>query len=101
VKEEGNMMDLKQSIVNAIPGWVLLRFTRPYARPYVSGHGYRSAIEIAQENFEKYGLYSTIDMLGESVETEEDASYYKEQYLSVVHALQKKGMNHSTVQPSH
>jgi hypothetical protein len=71
VKEEGNMMDLKQSIVNAIPGWVLLRFTRPY----VSGHGYRSAIEIAQENFEKYGLYSTIDMLGESVETEEDASY--------------------------
>jgi len=86
-------MNMKQRMINSIPGPLLLRI----ARNYISGQGHSSAIELAQANFEKFGFYSTIDMLGESVETEEDARYYTEQYSRLVHDLQDKNMKYSTV----
>jgi proline dehydrogenase len=68
-------MDLKQHMINSIPGPLLLRI----ARNYISGQGHSSAIELAQANFEKF------------------ARYYADQYLRLVHELQDKNMKYSTI----
>lgn len=64
-------MDLKRFIVNLAP----TPLVKLFASPYVAGDSIQAAVDTAQRFWEKRHVCSTIDLLGEELESDEDVQY--------------------------
>lgn len=91
------MTDLKLALLKMIPQPLIIFF----ARPYVTGATMQSAIDVADKLFKSQGILSTLDVLGEEVDREEDAHAACDLYLRTIDALGTR--NHATVsvKPGH
>lgn len=79
-------MEIKKLLLDAVP----LPFVRLFAGPYIAGESVAAAVAKADELFQTLGLLSTIDMLGESIENEEDALACKDRYLGIVGEIRNR-----------
>jgi len=86
-----NMGNIKIVLLNLIPNPMIIFF----ARPYVTGATMQSAIDVADKLFKTRGILSTLDVLGEEVDKEEDAHAACDLYLRTIDALGSR--NHATV----
>ncbi|MFQ6037824.1 MAG: hypothetical protein ACE5LV_04320, partial [Candidatus Aminicenantales bacterium] len=76
-------MGLKTFVINLAPS-PLVRF---FARPYVAGDSIQDAIQTARDLWERRGVCSTVDLLGEELETDEDVRYTVDVYMRLIEAL--------------
>lgn len=68
------------------------RFARPLVRRFVAGETLTEAINVVQK-LNQGGMAVTLDYLGESVHTSEEASQAAAQYIAVLHAIERSGAN--------
>lgn len=76
-------MGLKKFIINLAPSPLV----RLFAGPYVAGDSIEAAIATAQKFWEKRQVCSTIDLLGEELENDEDVLYTVDVYERLINAL--------------
>ncbi|MDH4257994.1 MAG: hypothetical protein OEV50_04210, partial [Candidatus Aminicenantes bacterium] len=76
-------MDLKRFIVNLAPSPLVKLF----ASPYVAGDSIQAAVDTAQKFWEERRICSTIDLLGEELESEEEVQYTVGVYERLIAAL--------------
>jgi proline dehydrogenase len=76
-------MDLKRFIVNLAPSPVVKLF----ASPYVAGDSIQAAVNTAQKFWEERRVCSTIDLLGEELESDEEVQYTVGVYERLIAAL--------------
>ncbi len=81
-------MSIKEILINMIPGFMV----RIFAASYVAGKGKKLAIEKASHLSTERGICSTIDMLGESVESKEDARACVRSYKIICHDIYDAGL---------
>ncbi len=67
------------------------------AEPYIAGHSLDQGIETAEREFKKYGRYATLDVLGESARTPEQAIRYVDGYWSLIAAINRNLMLYTSV----
>ncbi len=79
-------MGLKGLLVDGIPAPLV----RLFAAPYVSGDSIEAAVAAADRVHREQGLLSTIDMLGESIETAEDARRCRDRYLEILEHIRER-----------
>ncbi len=79
-------MGFKKTIVNLMPNPLV----KVFAAPYVAGTGLESGLETAERFWEKDGLYSTIDLLGEEVYDHDEVEGVVEIYLEAVRRLKDR-----------
>ncbi len=84
-------MGLRKLLVDAIPPPLV----RLFAAPYVSGDSIEAAVATADRVHREKGLLSTIDMLGESIESAEDARRCRDRYLELLEHIRSRA--HCTV----
>jgi proline dehydrogenase len=63
---------------------------RPLVRRFVAGESLSEAIENVQK-LNAAGVTATLDYLGESVNTAEEASFAATQYIGILHAIERAG----------
>src|SRR5215210_6598537 len=66
------------------------RLARPLVRRFVAGESLSEAIENVQK-LNTAGMTATLDYLGESVSTAEEAGFAAMQYIAILHAIQRAG----------
>jgi len=76
-------MDLKRFIVNLAPSPVVKLF----ASPYVADDSIQAAVNTAQKFWEERRVCSTIDLLGEELESDEEVQYTVGVYERLIAAL--------------
>ncbi len=76
-------MDLKRTILDLMPDFLV----RTFAAPYCAGKGIFSGVAKADEIHSKLGLFSTVDLLAEEVFSREDVEATVQVYLRMVEAL--------------
>ncbi len=76
-------MGLKKFIINLAPTPLVKRF----ANPYVAGDSIDAATDTAQNFWEKRHVCSTIDLLGEELDSDEEVQYIVNVYERLIHAL--------------
>ena len=89
-------MDVKQAVVDLMPG----RLVRLFASPYVAGKGLETGVRKADDLFKEQGLYSTVDLLGEAVHTREDVEATVQLYFRMVEALKDRPYASISMKPS-
>ncbi len=62
-----------------------------FARGYIAGETLTEALQVARELNEQKMLV-TLDILGEFIQTREEATYFKEQCLEILSALHREGL---------
>lgn len=67
------------------------RFIWLFSRKYIAGETIADALKIVR-NLSKQSVYSTIDLLGESVETREEVTLYQRKYLQSIDEIGKKDL---------
>ena len=92
-----NMGSLKLSLINSIPNRMIIFF----ARPYVAGATIQSAIDLGDELFKSRGILSSVDVLGEEVQREEDAHVACDLYLRTIEALGNRKHTTISLKPGH
>ncbi len=73
-------MDIRQRLLDAAP----LSLVRLVAAPYIAGESMEAAVGRADELFARQGVLATLDMLGESIQSREDAAACRDAYLALV-----------------
>ncbi len=63
-----------------------------FSKNYIAGKTLNSAIKVVK-NLNSKGMLATIDLLGESIETKEEAIYAKEQAMEVLDAIVEHKLN--------
>ncbi len=91
------MSDLKLALLNMIPQPMIILF----ARPYVAGATMQSAIDVADRLYKTRGILSTLDVLGEDVDREEDAHAACDLYLRTIDALGSRDHATVSIKPGH
>jgi len=76
-------MSFKDAIVNLAPDFLV----KVFAAPYIAGDTEQSAVAVARELWEKRGLKSTIDLLGEELTRREDVEETILSYRKVIDTL--------------
>lgn len=79
-------MGLKSFIINLAP----TPLVKVFASPYVAGDSIELAVGAAHELWEKRKVCSTIDLLGEELESDEEVQYSKGVYERLIEALGKQ-----------
>jgi proline dehydrogenase len=79
-------MSLKNSIINLAP----TPLVKLFAGPYVAGDSIEAAIATAQKSWTDRRVCSTIDLLGEELETDEEVRYTVDVYKRLIDALGKQ-----------
>ncbi len=79
------------------PRW----FVRPFAKPYVAGESLNEAIDIVRD-LNKKGYAATMDILGEFVESTDEANQIKDDYAQVIQRIAEYGLDSTiSVKPTH
>ena len=79
------------------PKW----FVRPFAKPYVAGESLDEAIDIVRD-LNKKGYAATMDILGEFVESTDEANQIKDDYAQVIQRIAEYGLDSTiSVKPTH
>lgn len=86
---------MRKVIAGMIPG----RLVRLFASRYVGGDSLDKAIRTADELFEKHGLESTIDLLGEEEKTRERVEWAVAQYYKMLEAISERPYCTLSVKP--
>ncbi len=73
-------MGFKQFVVNLAPGPIV----KVFARPYVGGDSIEAAIACARSFWDERRICSTIDLLGEELETDAEVQYTVDVYLRLI-----------------
>lgn len=89
-------MDLKNTIIDLMPGPLV----RTFAAPYIAGKGIGSGVTKADELHAKQGLYSTVDLLAEEVFSREDVEATVQVYLRMVEALKDRPFASISLKPT-
>jgi proline dehydrogenase len=76
-------MGLKKFIINLAP----TPLVKLFANPYVAGDSIDAATDTAQIFWEKRHVCSTIDLLGEELDSDEEVQYTVNVYERLIHAL--------------
>lgn len=76
-------MDLKRSIINLAPTFLV----KIFASPYVAGDSIQAATDTARNFWEQRQVCSTIDLLGEEIENDEEVQYTVGVYERLIEAL--------------
>jgi proline dehydrogenase len=91
-----NTVDLKNTIINLMPG----RLVRIFASPYIAGKGIPAGVAKADELHTKTGLYSTVDLLAEEVFRREDVEATVQVYLRMIEALKDRPYTSISLKPT-
>ena len=89
-------MDLKNTLIDLMPG----RLVRIFASPYIAGKGIASGVAKADELHAKQGLYSTVDLLGEAVFRREDVEATVQLYFRMIEALKDRPYASISLKPT-
>jgi proline dehydrogenase len=76
-------MDLKKLVVNLAP----TPLVKLFASPYVAGDSIAAAVDAAQKLWDERRVCSTIDLLGEELESDEEVQYSVNVYERLIDAL--------------
>ncbi len=76
-------MGLKKFIINLAP----IPLVKLFANPYVAGDSIDAATDTAQNFWEKRHVCSTIDLLGEELDSDEEVQYTVNVYERLIQAL--------------
>ena len=76
------------TIMPYLPKW----FARPFAKPYVAGETNQSVIEKVKE-LNNNGFSTTIDILGEHVDSENEAKNILSQYLQLINNISENNLD--------
>ena len=71
-----------------LPKW----FVQPFAKPYVAGESLDEAIDIVRD-LNKKGYAATMDILGEFVESKDEANEIKDAYTQVIQQIAENGLD--------
>ncbi|UCE12591.1 MAG: proline dehydrogenase family protein [Candidatus Heimdallarchaeota archaeon] len=83
-------------INNFMPGFLV----RLFAKPYVAGDSLEKSIETARQLWTEKGITSTIDMLGEEIQTKEEVEEIVQIYLDVVEAIKNEDFATISIKPT-
>src|SRR3989338_6583375 len=67
------------------------------AEPYIAGHSLEQGIATVEKDFKAYGRCATLDVLGETARTPEQAQRYVDAYRSLIDTINKKRMFYASV----
>lgn len=85
------------AIISIFPRWII----KPFAKPYVAGETITEALVHIKVLNEK-GFAATLDILGEHVQTNEDATVITNSYVEILSAISEKGLNSNiSIKPTH
>ncbi len=76
-------MDVKSFLINLAP----TSLVKIFANPYVAGDSIDKALATAQKFWDERKIYSTIDLLGEEIEDDEEVQYTVGVYSRLIEAL--------------
>ena len=63
-----------------------------FAKGYIAGEELRDAVAVTRD-FNSQGIMATIDILGEFIKTREEATFFKQQCLDILGAIDKEGLD--------
>ncbi|MFC2160216.1 proline dehydrogenase family protein [Acidobacteriota bacterium] len=89
-------MGLKNFIINLAPSPLV----RIFAGPYVAGDSIEAAVGTARKFWEERHVHSTIDLLGEELEKDEDVQYTVGVYERLIDALGKQDFATISLKPT-
>ncbi len=70
-----------------VPGFLV----GPFARRYIAGERLEDAVRVTRD-FNAQGMLTTIDILGEFVNTRDEAIFFKNQCLEILAAIEREGL---------
>jgi proline dehydrogenase len=89
-------MTLREFLVGMIPAWLIKLF----ASPYVAGDDLDTAFEQSDRLYREKGYYSSIDMLGESIQSAQEAEACRDRYLEIVNRLRDRDYCSVSLKPT-
>ncbi|MCJ7582418.1 MAG: proline dehydrogenase family protein [Candidatus Aminicenantes bacterium] len=89
-------MGLKNFIINLAP----TSLVKLFAGPYVAGDSIDAAVNTARKFWEERHVYSTIDLLGEELEKDEDVQYTIGVYQRLIAALGRQDFATVSLKPT-
>ncbi len=89
-------MGLKKFIINLAPSSLV----KIFASPYVAGNSIEAAVNTARKFWEERHVHSTIDLLGEELEKDEDVQYSVGVYERLITALGKQEFATISLKPT-
>lgn len=89
-------MGLKKFIINLAPTLLVKLF----ASPYVAGDSIEAAIDTSQKLWEERRVSSTIDLLGEELESDDEVRYTVDVYERLINALGRQDHATLSLKPS-
>lgn len=89
-------MALKNFIINLAP----TPLVKLFANPYVAGDSIEASIDTAQNLWKERHLCSTIDLLGEELESDEEVQYTVNVYEKLIEALGRQDYATISLKPS-
>lgn len=89
-------MGLKNFIINLAPSSLV----KIFASPYVAGDSIDAAVNTARKYWEERNVHSTIDLLGEELEKDEDVQYTIGVYERLINALGKQDFATISLKPT-
>lgn len=89
-------MDLKKIIVNLAP----TPLVKLFASPYVAGDSIQSAIDTAQKFWQERHVCSTIDLLGEELESDDEVQHIANLYEELIEALGRQEYTTISLKPT-
>jgi proline dehydrogenase len=63
-----------------------------FARGYIAGEELKHAVEVTRD-LNRKGMMTTIDILGEFVKQKDESTYFKEQCLDILKAIDREGLD--------
>lgn len=89
-------MGLKKFIVSLAPSALV----KVFASPYVAGDSIQAAVETARKFWEERRVCSTIDLLGEELESDEEVQYTVDVYQRLIAALGRQEFATLSLKPT-
>ena len=89
-------MGLKRFIINLAP----TPLVKLFASPYVAGDSIEAAINTSHKFWDERHVYSTIDLLGEELESDEEVQYTVDVYQRLIDALGSQDYATLSLKPS-
>ncbi len=89
-------MDLKKFVISLAP----TPLVKLFARPYAAGDSIEAAVDTAQKLWEERRVCSTIDLLGEELESDEEVRYSANVYERLIDALGNQDYATISLKPS-
>lgn len=89
-------MDLKKFVISLAP----TPLVKLFASPYVAGDSIGAAVNTAQKSWDERRVCSTIDLLGEELESDEEVQYSVDVYERLIDALGSQDYTTISLKPS-